>query len=164
MASRADERSPTAIRASTRRRAKETGRLDDGLSALTEALAPADRHAVPISPFAVPAITKKRAFAGQYRDLRAPEIAIESLAPVENCALFSDRKWLGALSILIASTRFGHSPERRIYGDVFGIIALTHAGQKMASLPYLGLASAWEESDVCDCPRWRTGSHEASYL
>jgi hypothetical protein len=61
------------------------------------------RHAVPISPFAVPAITKKRAFAGQYRDLRAPEIAIESPAPVENCALFSDRKWLGALSILIAS-------------------------------------------------------------
>ena len=24
------------------------------------------RHAVPISPFALPAITKKRAFAGQY--------------------------------------------------------------------------------------------------
>ena len=127
-------------------------------------LPPSLRHAVPISPSAVPAITKKRAFAGQYRDLRAPEIAIESLAPVENCALFSDRKWLGALSILIASTRFGHSPERRIYGDVFGIIAPTHAGQKMASLPYLGLASAWEESDGCDCPRWRTGSHEASYL
>jgi hypothetical protein len=35
------------------------------------------RHAVPISPLAVPAITKKGAFAGQYRDLRAPEIAIE---------------------------------------------------------------------------------------
>jgi hypothetical protein len=31
--------------------------------------------------------------------LRAPEIAIEPLAPVKNCALFSVRKWLGALSI-----------------------------------------------------------------
>ena len=63
------------------------------------------RHAVPISTFSLPAITKKRAFAGQYWDLRAPEIAIESLAPVENCALFSVRKWLGALSICDWNTR-----------------------------------------------------------